>query len=165
MASASEPSPVLRAYRDADRPEIERMADEIVRDGTVFPFEDRAGVLGYWFSPASHVVVAAEGDSILGSYSLKPNHPGRGAHVCNVGYMTAEAHRRRGIGRRLGEHSIETARALGYRAMQFNQVVSTNETAVRLWKRLGFRVIGEVPGAFRHPELGFVGALIMFREL
>jgi len=156
---------VLRAYEEGDQAAIEAMAQEVVLDGSVFPFEQVAGVLAYWFSPGSHVVVAQSGETIVATYAMNPNQPDRGAHVCNVGYMVLERHRGRGLGRTLGEHSLETARSQGYTAMQFNQVVVTNKAAIRLWERLGFHVIGEVPGAFRHPELGFVSTLVMHREL
>lgn len=155
----------IRPYEDSDRPALERMARDVVRDGTVFPFEDVEGVFAYWFGPATRVFVACRGDAVVGSYVLKPNHPDRGAHVCNAGYLVDESERGAGVGAALGEHSLTTARDLGYSAMQFNQVVATNEPAVRLWKRLGFRVLATVPKAFRHRELGFVDTYIMFREL
>lgn len=155
----------LREETGADLPALEAIAAEIVRDGTVFPFEDVEGVMAYWHSPGTHGVVALDEHGLAGAYVLKPNHPGRGAHVCNAGYMVAERSRGRGLGRRLGEHSLVRARELGYAAMQFNQVVATNQVAIHLWRRLGFRTIGEVPGSFRHPELGPVGALVMYREL
>lgn len=157
--------PELRADRPRDRDGIAAIAAEIVADGTVFPFEDVAGVLRYWYAPRARRVVAVVNGRIAGTYALKPNQPDRGAHVANAGYMVAEAHRGRGLGRRLGEHSIRTARALGYHGLQFNQVVATNEAAIRLWKGLGLRVVGEVPASFRHPARGLVGALVMYREL
>lgn len=156
---------LLRPETPADRPGLESIAAEIVRDGTVFPFEDVAGVLAYWHAPGTHGVVALDGDELAGAYVLKPNHPGRGAHVCNAGYMVAERQRGRGLGRLLGEHSLGRARELGFLAMQFNQVVSTNSVALGLWEALGFRTIGEVPASFRHPTLGLVGARVMYREL
>jgi GNAT superfamily N-acetyltransferase len=155
----------LRPDEPADRPGLEALAAEIVRDGSVFPFEDVAGVMAYWFSPGARRVVALVDGALVGSYCIKPNHPGRGAHVANAGYMVAEAHRGRGIGRQLGEHSLRAARDAGYLAMQYNQVVATNTGAIALWKSLGFRVIGEVPGAFRHPREGLVGAFVMHRSL
>ena len=112
------------------------------------------------------VSVAVDDDgAILGTYYLKPNHEGGGAHVCNCGYMVAEQARGRGVASQLCEHSQAEARRRGFRAMQFNFVVSTNERAVRLWQSLGFQVVGRLPGAFRHPALGFVDALVMFRGL
>lgn len=156
---------LLRDETAADRPGLEAIAAEIVRDGTVFPFEDVAGVMAYWHAPGTHGVVAVDDHGIAGAYVVKPNHPGRGAHVANAGYMVAERCRGQGLGRALGEHSLVRARALGYVAMQFNQVVSTNTVAIRLWEALGFRTVGEVPRSFRHPARGLVGARVMYREL
>ena len=102
---------------------------------------------------------------MLGTYYLKTNQPGLGAHVCNAGYMVAGQARGRGVGRAMAEHSLEEARRLGYRAMQYNFVASTNEGAIRLWKRLGFDVVGTLPGAFRHEGQGYVDALVMYRHL
>jgi GNAT superfamily N-acetyltransferase len=150
---------------DHHRPALVRLAAEVVRDGTVFPFEDAGGVLDYWSGAGTRAFVALRGDAVAGTYVLKPNHPGRGSHVCNAGYLVAETERGRGVGAALGRHSLETARTLGYLAMQFNQVVSTNLPALALWRRLGFRVLAEIPGAFRHPELGYVSTYVMFREL
>ena len=102
---------------------------------------------------------------VMGSYFLTPNQPGLGAHVCNAGYMVARRARGQGVGRAMGEHSLAEARRLGYRAMQFNIVVTTNAYAVSLWKSLGFHVVGTLPEAFRHSQHGFVDALVMYRSL
>lgn len=155
----------LRLFEPTDHTAIERMAIEIVADGTVFPFESVEGTLAYWFGPRNDVFVATSSGRVVGSYVIKPNQPDRGAHVANAGYMVSASQRGKGLGRKLGEHSIETARSLGYRAMQFNYVVATNESAVHLWKSLGFRVLARVPGAFRHPTGEHVDVLVMFREL
>lgn len=156
---------VLRPAEPADRAALEALAAEIVRDGTVFPFEDVEGVMAYWYAPGARRVVAVADGAVVGSYVVKPNIPGRGAHVANAGYMVAEAQRGRGIGRLLGEHSLDYAREHGFRAMQFNQVVATNRGAFALWRSLGFDVIGEVPGSFRHPREGLVSAFVMHRSL
>jgi ribosomal protein S18 acetylase RimI-like enzyme len=108
---------------------------------------------------------AVEAGRIIGTYYLKPNQAGGGDHVANCGYMTNPAARGGGIGRHMCEHSLEQARSRGFRAMQFNFVVSTNAPAVRLWMSLGFNVVGRLPLAFRHPSLGYVDALVMFRAL
>lgn len=155
----------LRPFEERDRAALERLADETVRDGTVFPFEDRRGVLDYWLCDGGCVMIGELGGRVVGTYVLKPNHPDRCSHVANAGYMVAEAARGRGLGAALCQHSLEHARALGYLAMQFNLVVKTNHSAVRLWERLGFAHVGEVPGAFRHPSLGLVPVCIMHREL
>ena len=158
-------TPLIRPLEERDRPAIAVLAEEVVRDGTVFPFEDVEGVLRYWSSRRAVAFVACNEGGVVGSYVIKPNQPGRGAHVANAGYMVREGQRGRGIGAALGEHSLETARALGYRAIQYNFVVTTNRSAVRLWERLGFRIVAELPGTFRHDELGYVGTYVMFREL
>lgn len=159
------PRLTIRSYRESERPALETMAAEVVHDGTVFPFEDVLGVLDYWLGPGTRAFVACDGDIVVGSYALKPNHPGRGAHVCNAGYLVARDHRRHGVGEAMGRHSLAAARELGYLAMQYNQVVATNTTAVRLWTKLGFRIMATLPRAFRHPELGLVDTHVMFREL
>jgi L-amino acid N-acyltransferase YncA len=155
----------LRPFEPSDRAAIESMAAEIVRDGSVFPFESVEGVLAYWFSPGATVVVAEKEGRVLGSYTIKAVQPDRGSHIANAGYMVAEAGRGGGIGRRLGEHSLETARSLGFRAMQFIFVVATYLSAVHLWQSLGFRIVATIPGGFRHPRGYLVDAHILFREL
>jgi ribosomal protein S18 acetylase RimI-like enzyme len=113
---------------------------------------------------ATFVAVSASG-AVLGSYTLKPNQPGLGSHVCNCGYVVAAPARGQGLAAAMCEHSQAIAVEQGFRAMQFNLVVATNTVAVRLWQRLGFRIIGTVPGAFRHRRAGYVDAHIMFKDL
>jgi len=108
--------------------------------------------------------VRADGQ-VLGTYFIKPNQPGLGAHVCNCGYVVAPAAQGQGIASEMCQHSQAEAKAMGFRAMQFNLVVSTNQRAVRLWRKLGFSVVGTLPRAFRHLHLGYVDALVMFKEL
>ncbi len=115
--------------------------------------------------PAAIFVAMDAGKQVLGTYYLKPNQPALGAHVCNCGYVTAEQARGRGVASAMCEHSQAEARALGFRAMQFNLVVSNNQGAVRLWKKHGFGVVGVLPGAFRHARLGYVDALVMYKQL
>src|SRR5262249_21744099 len=102
---------------------------------------------------------------IAGTYIVRPNQPGLGSHVANAAFMVSPDARGLGAGRRMGEHCLAEASRLGFRAMQFNFVVSTNEVAVRLWQSLGFRIVGTLSKAFRHARLGFVDAYVMFREL
>jgi ribosomal protein S18 acetylase RimI-like enzyme len=116
-------------------------------------------------SPAATFVACSEEGDLLGTYFIKPNQPGLGSHVCNCGYVVAPAARGRGIATALCEHSQTQAVAMGYRAMQFNLVAASNTAAVRLWKKLGFSVAGTLPGAFRHQQLGFVDAFVMFKAL
>ena len=119
-----------------------------------------------WVTAPTATYVATDGGrDILGTYYIKPNQPALGAHVCNCGYIVAEQVRGRGVASELCEHSQRAAMALGFRAMQFNLVVSTNESAVRLWQKLGFHIVGTLPGAFNYARLGYVDAHVMFKTL
>ena len=124
-----------------------------------------ADALAYWLGPDKETFVAEEDNAIVGTYFMRPNQAGGGAHVCNCGYMTSAAATGRGIARLMCQHSLDHARLQGYRAMQFNFVVSSNERAVRLWESLGFTIVGRLPLAFRHPTGGYVDALVMFQPL
>ena len=109
--------------------------------------------------------VLEEKGALLGTYCIKTNQPGLGSHVCNCGYMVSSKARGKGIARQLCEHSQELALALGYKAMQFNFVVATNQSAIQLWKRQGFDIVGCLPHAFDHPHQGYVDAFVMYRWL
>ena len=115
--------------------------------------------------PSATFIAVGEDNVILGTYYIKPNQPALGAHVCNCGYIVAENARGKGIASEMCAHSQREAIMRGFRAMQYNLVVSTNEGAVRLWKKHGFEVVGTLPKAFRHPRLGFVDALVMYKLL
>jgi GNAT superfamily N-acetyltransferase len=121
--------------------------------------------LAYWLGPDKKTFVAEDNGLVLGTYYMRPNQAGGGRHVCNCGYMTHSSASGRGVARQMCEHSLNFARSQGYRAMQFNFVVSTNERAVRLWQSLGFEIAGRLPLAFQHPALGFVDALVMHQTL
>ena len=155
---------VIRPYRQEDLPFLIAIGEQIVQDGTLFPFRDVQGVKEYWFSKGGHIFVAQLGENVVGSYVLKPIMPDRCAHIANAGYMVDEQFRRRGIGYVLGQDSIQRAVALGFRGMQFNVVVSTNASAIRLWKRLGFAHVGTIPAAFQQ-DRGYVDLLIWHRSL
>lgn len=118
-----------------------------------------------WLEIPAATFVATDDGRVVGTYYIKPNHMGPGDHVCNCGYIVDARDKGRGVAARMCEHSQEWAVAHGFRAMQFNFVVSTNERAVRLWQRLGFEIVGRLPGAFRHRQQGFVDALVMFKTL
>ncbi len=121
--------------------------------------------MGYWFGQKRRCYVAVSDERIVGTYILNANQQGLGSHVANAGFMVAPSAQGRGIGRAMGEHCLREAERLGFRAMQFNFVVSTNETALRLWRDLGFRIVGRLPGAFRHVRRGFVDVYVMYRRL
>jgi ribosomal protein S18 acetylase RimI-like enzyme len=125
----------------------------------------REEALDYWFAPQHEVFVAENEARILGTYFLQPNQQGGGSHVANCGYVTAPWATGRGVARAMCAHSLDCARERGFKAMQFNFVVSTNERAVALWQSFGFEIVGRLPGAFYHPAAGFVDALVMYRSL
>jgi len=125
----------------------------------------REEALAYWFAPEHEVFVLEEGDAVLGTYFLCANQRGGGGHVANCGYVTAPGATGRGVARAMCAHSLDRARARGFRAMQFNFVVATNERALRLWESFGFAIVGRLPEAFEHPTRGFVDALVMYRTL
>lgn len=139
------------------------------RAGETYPYArdiTKADAHSVWVdAPAATFVVVDDGGDILGTYFIKPNQPALGAHVCNCGYIVSEAARGRGIASEMCRHSQREALSLGFRAMQFNLVVSTNEGAVRLWKSLGFDIIGTLPGAFQHPRFGVTDAHVMYKTL
>jgi L-amino acid N-acyltransferase YncA len=158
----------IRLATDADREAIWEMFHEVVSAGDVFAFDpqmSRADALAFWCGADMHVYVAEENGRVLGSYYITANHAGGGSHVANAGYMVAASARGHHLGRAMCEHSLAEARRLGFRAMQFNYVVSTNESAVHLWKEFGFEIVGTLPGAFRHPQKGYVDVYVMFRSL
>jgi RimJ/RimL family protein N-acetyltransferase len=125
----------------------------------------RADALALWHPPGGHTFVAFDGGRIVGTYLLKANQPGLGNHVANCGYMVAPSARGRGLGEAMCRHSLDVARSLGFRAMQFNAVVATNLGAIRVWERCGFAIVGTIPGAHRHPVHGDVAIHVMHRWL
>lgn len=147
---------------------IWRILEPVLRAGETYALPrdwSRREALRFWFATHHYVFVALEDDAVVGTYYLQANQLGGGSHVANCGYVTAAASTGRGVARAMCAHSLEVARARGFRAMQFNCVVSTNTRAVALWQGLGFAVVGVLPQAFVHPSLGFVDALVMFRAL
>jgi ribosomal protein S18 acetylase RimI-like enzyme len=155
----------IRTARAADRAAIESIAGEVVAAGADFVYRAVADVLEYFYAPGGALHVALRGQDVVGVYVVKPNQKGRGDHVANAGYMVRLDQRGRGLGRALGEHSLDVARALGFAAMQFNMVVSTNVHAVSLWRDLGFEVVGTLPAVFRHANGETVDAFVMHRTL
>jgi len=150
----------------SDRAAIEAMGREVVDAGNAFVFEDLDGVRAYWFDPRGDAGVATDATgAVVGTYIVKPNQPGRGSHVANAGYMVLASARGGGLGMLLAEHSVETARHAGYRALQFNFVVASNAPALRLWEKLGMRIVGTLPAAFRRVDGGYDDAHVLYREL
>ena len=158
----------IRPARPADADSLWAILEPVIRAGETYTFDrdmGRQAALDYWLGPDRTTFVAQEGGAVLGTYYLRANQAGGGAHVCNCGYMTAQGATGRGVARAMAAHSFDAARAAGFRAMQFNFVISSNSRAVALWQSLGFATVGRLPGAFVHPLRGEVDALVMFRRL
>jgi L-amino acid N-acyltransferase YncA len=158
----------IRPADNRDTAAIWRILEPIIREGSTYtlpPDMSEQDGLRYWRAPTHEVFVAESEGEVVGTYFMRPNQSGGGSHVANCGYMTAPWAVGRGVARAMCAHSLEHAKARGYRAMQFNFVVSTNERAVRLWQDFGFAIVGRLPEAFHHPRLGYVDALVMSRNL
>lgn len=159
----------LRPFHASDWPSLWKLLHATFQSGETYayaPEASEAEVHAAWIEAPEETFVAVEPDGrVVGTFYLKPNQPGLGSHVANCGYVVAADAAGRGIATRLCEHSQAEAAARGYRAIQFNFVVATNERAVRLWQRLGFAIVGRVPGAFRHARLGYVDVLVMHKAL
>ena len=158
----------IRRAQSSDAQSIAEIIVPIFREGatyTIDPDIREAEALAYWLAADKETFVAEADGVIVGTYFMRPNQAGGGRHVCNCGYVTRTGATGRGIARAMCLHSLEHARSRGYRAMQFNFVVSTNERAVKLWQSLGFEIVGRLPDAFQHPEHGFVDALVMYQLL
>lgn len=159
---------IIRKMEDADAEGVWKILEPVIRAGDTYPLRPdltRDEAFAYWRSPGHEIFVAEDAGKVVGTYYLRHNQQGGGAHVANCGYMTAPAAAGRGVGRAMCEHSLARARARGFRAMQFNFVVSSNERAVHLWQSCGFEIVGRLPGAFRHPVLGYLDALVMYQRL
>jgi ribosomal protein S18 acetylase RimI-like enzyme len=153
---------------DSDRDAIWAILEPMIRAGETYTLPrnmSKQQALEYWFSSEKETYVWEENGAVLGTYFLKANQQGGGAHVANCGYVTAPAAQGRGIARQMCLHSLKRAKERGFRAMQFNFVVSTNERAIKLWTSLGFQIVGRLPLAFEHPKLGIVDALVMLKQI
>jgi L-amino acid N-acyltransferase YncA len=158
----------IRPASSADALAVWSIIEPVFRAGETYALDrnlSRAEAIAYWMGANKEVFVAEEAGAILGTYYIRPNQAGGGRHVCNCGYVTATDATGTGVARLMCEHSMGIARARGYRAMQFNFVVSTNQRAISLWRKMGFEVVGTLPGAFWHPAHGYIDALVMYQAL
>lgn len=159
----------IRPADAADWPSIWPIFEQVVRAGDTYTYDpaltsDEGAAL--WLEPSPGSTWAAELDGeVLGSYKTGPNRPGPGRHIATASYMVAAAARGQGIGRAMVQHSLALARQAGFRGMQFNAVAASNAGAVKLYSDLGFSVVGRLPGAFAHPQQGYVDLLVMFADL
>jgi L-amino acid N-acyltransferase YncA len=158
----------IRPAINADRDAIWNIFHQIIAAGDTYAFDPqmpREEALAYWFRADTHTYVAEEDGAVVGTYILRPNQSGPGSHVANAAFMVARDAEGAGVGRRMAEHCLSESRRMGFRGMQFNFVISTNTRAIHLWNQLGFKIVGTLPGAFRHPEKGYVDVYVMFRSL
>ena len=158
----------IRKYTLRDKEQIWEIIKPIIAAGDTYVFapdSPKEKKLRYWCGADKKTYVALLENKIVGTFFIKKNQPDLGSHIANAGYMVAPDARGKSVGRRMAEFSLEEARRLGYRAMQFNIVVKSNAGAVRLWQNLGFEIIGEIPEAFNHVENGLTNAYIMYRKL
>lgn len=160
---------MIRPMTEADWPQVWPFFDEIVQAGETYAYpldltSEQARVL-WTMRPPGQTVVHEDAGSILGSATMGPNRPGRGSHVGTASFMVAPAARGRGVGRALGEYVVQWHRDHGFDAIQFNAVVETNDAAVRLWRSLGFEIVGTVPEAFDSRAHGRVGLHVMYLPL
>lgn len=159
---------LIRHAALADHDAIWSILGPVFRAGDTYsidPDTSRADALGYWCGPTHQTFVAEDAGRVLGTYYLRRNQGGGGAHVCNCGYVTAPEAQGRGMARAMMEHSFDAARAAGFTAMQYNFVVETNTRAIATWQRAGFETVGRLPGAFIHPTQGPVDALVLYKRL
>jgi ribosomal protein S18 acetylase RimI-like enzyme len=162
----------IRPSSSLDADAVWKILEPTIRAGETYTLPrdfTREQALRYWYAPHHDVFVAEEDGEgkreILGTYYLRANQQGGGSHVANCGYMTAPTATGRGIASAMCTHSLDHARNRGFRAMQFNIVISSNEGAIRLWQKFGFEIMGRLPGAFHHPTQGYIDAYVMYRQL
>jgi ribosomal protein S18 acetylase RimI-like enzyme len=174
----------IRKATEEDKPEVWKIIRAVIATGDTYVFapdSTEEEMISYWFSPEKHTYVAVwteapkragilsddlhSSGTIVGTFFLKANQPGLGAHVGNAGYMVAPFAKGKRVGRTMAEYSIEESRRLGFKSIQFNFVVKSNAVAVKLWQDVGFEIIGEIPEAFDHAENGLTNAYIMYRKL
>ncbi len=158
----------IRSIIRSDESGIWEIIEPVIKSGDTYmyaPDSSREKMMSIWFDPEKFTYVAEIEDKIVATFFLKANQPDLGSHVVNAGYMVHPDFRGRGIAEQMCRYSLEEARKLGFKAMQFNCVIATNEVAVRLWQKCGFQIIGTLPKAYQHQTLGLVDAHVMYQWL
>jgi len=158
----------IRKATDTDHVAIWEIIHRVLQGGDTYSFapeSTREQMMAYWFAPGKHTYVALYDGKIAGTFAICDNQPGLGSHVANGAFMVSALFAGKGIGKAMGGFSLTEARRLGYKAMQFNFVVKSNERAVKLWQSLGFNIVGEVPDAFNHRQLGLTNTYVMYQKL
>jgi ribosomal protein S18 acetylase RimI-like enzyme len=158
----------IRPAAPEDHAAIWQILEPVIRAGETYALPrdmSAAAALDYWTGPGRETFVAVAETRVIGTYYIRPNQQGGGAHVANCGFMTGADATGRGVARAMCGHALQHARKAGFSAMQFNFVIATNLRAIKLWQSFGFEIIGRLPGAFLHPREGYTDALVMFRTL
>lgn len=158
----------IRPAITSDYDQIWNIIKQVISKGDTYVFDSRSSkekMLAYWCGQDKHTYVAILDRIVVGTFTIKDSQPDLGSHIANASYMTSPGASGRGVGKAMGEFSLKEAKRLGYRAMQFNIVVKSNEKAIRLWEKLGFRIIGEIPEAFNHKQNGLTNAYIMYQKI
>ena len=159
---------IIRSATLSDHDSIWRIIESAIktRESLVFaPDSSKEKMLAFWCGPKKHVYVVTVDDQVVGTYFLCDNQPDMGSHVANGGYIVLPSAGGQGIGYAMGQHSIGEAQRLGYKSMQFNIVFKSNEHAVRLWQKLGFKIVGELPEVVDLPNKGLTNAYVMWRRV
>jgi ribosomal protein S18 acetylase RimI-like enzyme len=162
------PSPTIRVATKEDAEGLWNILEPVIRKGGTYVFsldKSKESMMGYWMGAGKTTFVVERGGELVGTFYLKSNQEGLGDHICNAGFVVAPEAEGQGLGRWMGTIALEESKVRGYLAMQFNFVIKSNQPAVHLWKSLGFSVLGEIPEAYRHPQLGLVSALIFYKKL
>jgi ribosomal protein S18 acetylase RimI-like enzyme len=158
----------IRQAADSDKDQVWEIIRQVISTGETYAFDPNSSkeqMLTYWYGEDKHTYVAIVDQLVAGTFFIKDNQPGLGSHIANAAYMTSPSASGQGVGKAMGQFSLGEAKRLGYKAMQFNIVVKSNERAVRLWQKLGFEIIGEIPEAFNHRQYGLTNAYIMYQKL
>lgn len=159
---------LIRKATPEDANAVWEIIRQVIATGDTYVFapdSSKDKMLDYWFAPSKHTYVAELDAQIVGTFIITDNHIDLGAHVANASYMTLPGASGKGIGTTMGKFSLQEAKKLGYHAMQFNLVIKSNERAIKLWQKLGFKIIGEIPEAFQHQTNGLTNAYIMWQAL
>jgi ribosomal protein S18 acetylase RimI-like enzyme len=158
----------IRKATPEDQDQIWDIIRQVIAEGDTYVFSPESSkekMLAYWIGSDKHTYVATINDTVAGTFIIRDNQPDLGSHIANASFMTSPSAEGQGIGRAMGEFSLVEAKRLGYKAMQFNFVIASNERAIRLWEKLGFKIIGEIPEAFNHKKHGLTNAFIMYRKI
>ena len=160
--------PIIRKAIKRDIDAVWEIFHEVIKTGDTYVFDPKmlkCDLNKHWFASYMHTYVLESNKKISGTYILKPNQIDLGSHIANGSYMVHPNAQRKGFGEAMCVHSIEEAKKLGFKAIQFNMIVSTNKPAIKLWNKMGFEIVGTIPDGFNHLTEGYIDAYIMYKKL